>query len=549
MRMQNIQALGALVLTTALSATATAQTWQDFQVGGTTRKAIVYVPSGIDHPPLLLSLHGMGIGAGWNQAGMMKFEPIADREKFVVVYPEADQNLRWDLGGTHDTDFVLKIIEDMSAEHGIDTDRIYASGFSMGGMFSYTLACKLPDKIAAIAPGDGYPLGGESGCVTTRPVPIFHMHGTADDFVPYSGIHAFLKTKVTQYGCPATPVRTEPYPIDKPDSQSFKEYWGPCTNGKGQTSEIILISVTGMIHDWATAGKANANTDPAFSGKPFDIDGSEEAWAFLKTHSLSGSIAGPGDAGAEGSSDAGASCPGRAENAYRGNPPTVPGTVEAEDFDPASYFDSTSGNEGGEYRAGEDVDIKAIASGYAIGWMTSGEWLEYTVNVTTAGEYRATFTVGAVDPGRTFDVSVCGAQVTSVEVPQVAAWGELASASTALPLDAGLQVIRVTVGASDYMDFDSMKLELVAARTDAAEGGLVEAGAAPAEGGSIGADGGSTGAAGDHAPVADPAPSEGSPGCACRLSAGTHAGSAPALIGILGFALRIRRRRTASGPC
>jgi dienelactone hydrolase len=228
---------------------------------------------------------------------MMKFEPIADRDKFIVVYPEADQDLRWDLAGTHDVDFMVAIIDDMSARYGIDLDRVYASGFSMGGMFSYTLACKLPEKIAAIAPGDGYPLGGESGCTKTRPVPIFHMHGTADDFVKYSGIHAFLDKKVAEYGCPSTAVTTKPYPPTKADSQSFKEYWGPCVNAKGQASEIVLISVAGMIHDWATAGKANANTDPQFAGKPFDIDGSEEAWAFLKTHSLA-------DAGSTGSGGA-----------------------------------------------------------------------------------------------------------------------------------------------------------------------------------------------------------------------------------------------------
>jgi poly(3-hydroxybutyrate) depolymerase len=292
--------LQLLIASAVLPARAFAQTWTDFQVDGTTRRAMVYVPSGIDNPPLLLSLHGMGIGAEWHQGGMMKFEPIADREKFIVVYPEADQDLRWDLGGTHDIDFMLAIIDEMAAQHGIDRNRVYASGFSMGGMFSYTLACKIPDKIAAIAPGDGYPLGGEFGCVTTRSVPIFHMHGTADDFVGYSGIHAFLDSKISAYGCPTTAVRTEPYPPDNPASQSFKELWGPCTNDANQTSEIILISVTGMIHDWATAGKANANEDPAFAGEPFDIDGSEEAWAFLKTHSLIDSDAGAGGSSATG---------------------------------------------------------------------------------------------------------------------------------------------------------------------------------------------------------------------------------------------------------
>ena len=277
-----------------LPETAASQTWTDFQVDGLTRSALVYVPDGIENPPLLISLHGMGIGASWNQGEMMKFEPIADREKFIVVYPEADQNLQWDLGGTHDIDFMLAIIDDMLNLYSIDTNRVYASGFSMGGMFSYTLACKIPDVIAAIAPGDGYPLGGESGCVNTRSVPIFHMHGTADDFVAYSGIHAFLNTKITAYGCPTTAVTTDPYPPDNPASKSFKEYWGPCTNANGQNSEIILISVAGMIHDWPTAGKANTNEDPEFAGLPFDVDGSEEAWAFLRTHSLDGGNASGG---------------------------------------------------------------------------------------------------------------------------------------------------------------------------------------------------------------------------------------------------------------
>ncbi len=301
--MRPISALCCALAVGVLPVTAFCQTWRDFQVGDLTRRALVYVPEGTNQPPLLISLHGMGIGAGWHQGGMMKFEPIADREKFVVVYPEADQDLRWDLGGTHDTDFMLAIIEQMSAEHGIDRSRVYASGFSMGGMFSYTLACKLPEVFAAIAPGNGYPLGGEFGCVNTRHVPIFHMHGTADDFVAYSGIHNFLSSKIEAYGCPTNAVRTEPYPPSNSESQSFKEHWGPCEK-EGLQSEIILVSVTGMIHDWATAGKANANEDPAFTGKPFDIDGSEEAWAFLKTHSLD-ELGGTGGSGTGGSGTGG----------------------------------------------------------------------------------------------------------------------------------------------------------------------------------------------------------------------------------------------------
>ncbi len=276
---------GIILVLLSISAFSQGQTWT-LNIGP--RKAIIYAPSGTDKPPLIISMHGIGIPATWNQ-GMMKFEPIADRDKFIVAFPEAE-NLQWDLGGMKDINFILAVVDSMAKRYNIDRNRVYASGFSMGGMMSYFLACKIPDKIAAIAPGDGYPLGGEFGCTKTRPVPIFHIHGTADDFVKYSNLHTFLKTKITEYNCPQTAVMTKPFPASNPTSKSFKEYWGPCTNNKGQKSDIILISVDGMIHDWATPGKLNASDNPNYKGKPFDVNGSEEAWAYLKTQSLTGPI-------------------------------------------------------------------------------------------------------------------------------------------------------------------------------------------------------------------------------------------------------------------
>ena len=72
-------------------------------------------------------------------------------------------------------------------------------------------------------------------------------------------------------------------------SKSFRDDYGPCTIN-GLTSEISLISVDGMNHDWATAGKLNGRSDPNYSGKPFDVNGTWEAWNFMRTHSLKGTI-------------------------------------------------------------------------------------------------------------------------------------------------------------------------------------------------------------------------------------------------------------------
>ncbi len=60
--------------------------------------------------------------------------------------------------------------------------------------------------------------------------------------------------------------------------------------------------------------------------------------------------------------------------------------IEAEDY--SAYLDSGAGNNGGEYR-NDDVDIgpsSDIDDAYSVGWIRSGEWLEYTIDVE-AGVY------------------------------------------------------------------------------------------------------------------------------------------------------------------
>ncbi len=156
------------------------------------------------------------------------------------------------------------------------------------------------------------------------------------------------------------------------------------------------------------------------------------------------------------------SCPGDAADAYQGTPGAIPGVIEAENFDDGGYSDSTSGNEGGAYRTDVDVDINELESGYDIGWMTAGEWLEYTVNVAEEGDYRIVVRAGAVDRGRTLEISKCDTLLAHVAIPRIAAWGEMATTSSGpVHLRAGLQVIRVTMGSSDYLDFDSLDFEPV----------------------------------------------------------------------------------------
>src|SRR5437868_8605 len=81
----------------------------------------------------------------------------------------------------------------------------------------------------------------------------------------------------------------------------------------------------------------------------------------------------------------------RAGVPYSGTAVALPGTIKAENFDQGgegiAYHDTTSGNLGGQYRA-TDVDIEASSlGGYDVGWIATGEWLSYSVNVAAAGAY------------------------------------------------------------------------------------------------------------------------------------------------------------------
>lgn len=266
--------IGFLVASTAILAgsagAATTENWT-IKVGTTTRNGIAYIPSGIANPPMILQLHGMNQDAAY-QKNQAKWEPVADTGKFIVVFPNGT-NKQWDISGTTDVNFMAAIIDTMYARYKIDKNRVYLSGFSMGGMFTYHAMNKMSDKIAAFAPCSGYPMGGATAS-SSRPVPILHIHGDADDVVNYSGVEGALSTWRKWNGCPTTAQTTKPYPANKPNSVTTRSYWGPCVKN-GRTTEVVLLTNKGKGH-WYSMDQSSELS-------------SEEIWNFSKKYSLAGS--------------------------------------------------------------------------------------------------------------------------------------------------------------------------------------------------------------------------------------------------------------------
>jgi beta-glucanase (GH16 family) len=135
---------------------------------------------------------------------------------------------------------------------------------------------------------------------------------------------------------------------------------------------------------------------------------------------------------------------------FHGSPFALPTLIEAEDFDiggeGVAYHDTDSGNNGSQYRLAEDVDIQTCTDdggGYNLGWILTGEWLEYSVSAPVSGEYPIELRVASLSQGGTFHIEFDGEDKTGdVAVPVTGGWQNWTTVATTATLSAGNHVMR-----------------------------------------------------------------------------------------------------------
>ncbi len=217
---------------------------KSIQSGGTIRQYYLYVPDNLkENRPLMISCHGMNQDYQY-QMQQTQWPLVADTANFVVVYPVGiagsawgqSYETGWDVEGMTDVNFMLDIINDAKANYHIDDTKVCISGFSLGGAFVYHCINKAADKFAVAAPISGYnPITTNTSC--SRPVPIVHVHGTADGTMPYSKVKDYLKKWAQKYNCNMTPEETQGNGYTK---LRYKD--------RDLNSEVVLYSVTGRDH-------------------------------------------------------------------------------------------------------------------------------------------------------------------------------------------------------------------------------------------------------------------------------------------------------------
>lgn len=241
---------------------------------GETRKYIQYIPPVYDANtavPLVIALHGLGDNAANFQG--VGFQSVADTANFIVVYPEAlvDQLLTgstaWNSGAgvagfilnpdVDDVGFINALIDTMSAQYNIDQNRVYATGFSMGGFMSNRLACELNDRIKAIASVAGT-IGGTLTCTPGSEVAVCHFHGTIDGTVGYgtpdgsqdntfgNNVVDWIDFWTSNNDCGSISLEGQ-FPNTSNDGLTidYVEYDG-CSNG----TRVVHYKVNGADHVW-----------------------------------------------------------------------------------------------------------------------------------------------------------------------------------------------------------------------------------------------------------------------------------------------------------
>ena len=248
--------------------------------GGRMRTYIVHMPKRTsDRPPVILAFHG----GGGNAAGFQEYaelDAIADREGFIVVYPNGTgplprRLLTWNAGDgccgyamtrkVNDVGFATMVLSDLERRTPIDRSRVYATGHSNGAIMAHRLAAERPELIAAIAPVAGS-LDLEN-FAPRRGVPVLQIHSVDDPRALYHGglgppfpgtnnrvfhqpVQAGLDRWIAVNKCRTRPdtvaVRRGAAGTREANQSATLLVWRDCAAG----SEVAHWKLTGSGHAW-----------------------------------------------------------------------------------------------------------------------------------------------------------------------------------------------------------------------------------------------------------------------------------------------------------
>ena len=280
-------------------------TTEQIEFEGLSRTYLQYIPAGFDASsslPLVMNFHGGSDNAN-SQLSIADMRSLADQDQFILVYPNAypepkngetnwqvvvSGDLPFTVPSPHDDiGFIDSLIDQVHAEFNIDLNRVYALGYSNGGGFTFDLACRLNERIAAVGVvARTMYVESYEECNVTHPTAVMTILGTADYISDYNGVtyegtlYYASAEDSHQLWIDANGIEGEPVETAVPNTSA----------NDGSTADLIAWNspdecialehyrINDGGHDW-----------PGTFGN-MDIVAHEVIWNFVKNYGLTGHL-------------------------------------------------------------------------------------------------------------------------------------------------------------------------------------------------------------------------------------------------------------------
>ena len=220
---------------------------------------------------MLLNFHGYG-GTAARFMEEADLRPLADEDGFVLVYPQGTRlegSPHWNSAApsednksdAEDFGYVELLIDTIAGSYEIDADRVYAAGYSNGGMMAFGVACYLGDRFAAVGSVSGAMLEDIGvSCTPSRPTSVITLHGTDDSVLPYEGGEGMHSAQgVLDYWTEVNEITAEPVTSSTDDGSRTVETV-VYTGGLAGT-EVHHHRVVGGGHVWFDLSVDGAHTN------------------------------------------------------------------------------------------------------------------------------------------------------------------------------------------------------------------------------------------------------------------------------------------------
>ena len=262
------------------------------------RSYLIDLPLRASKAPVILVLHGGG-GNPAQFARNSGFSRPALAKGYAVIYPAGSSRgrlalLTWNGGyccayaaqaRVDDVAFLDAVIADAAAQFGLDESRVYITGMSNGSLMAQRYAAELPDRVKAVAG-----IAGTLDVARTRirgPVPLLHIHGTADTNVPYQGgvgadsnqatDWASVDQVITAFVRAAQGELVPTRRVIDPKADATRVVETSYTDARGRVM-VRLLTVEGGGHAWPGSRRSGKQ------GGTADIDGTTEVLKFFALH-------------------------------------------------------------------------------------------------------------------------------------------------------------------------------------------------------------------------------------------------------------------------